>query len=337
MGSSTSEAKLVARSLVDANLMGHDSHGITLIPTYVDHFLDGLLIPNVSAELLGEDGPILRFSGNRGFGRHVGGEAMVAAIERCTHHGVVLMTLCNAHHLGRIGAYAEIALAAGLVSIHFVNVVDHRPMVAPWGGTQGRFVTNPICIGVPGTDNSPATLLDMATSKIALGKARVAMDRGEDVGEGAIIDSDGCSSTDPGVIFDDPPGALLPFGQYKGSGLALICELLAGCLSGGGTIQPGNRRRGSIVNNMMTMLVDPVRLVDQKWLAREIDSLVAFVRSSDPIDSVQPVLLAGEPELLKRRHRRSRGIRIDRPEWSALMESGRKLGLNGEELFAVGR
>jgi len=104
---------------------------------------------------------------------------MAAAAERCRETGVVLMTLRNAHHIGRIGAYGEIAMEHGMISLHFVNVIDHGPTVAPRGGGEARYVTNPVCIAVPGTKNTPPTLLDMATSLIALGKARVALSKGE--------------------------------------------------------------------------------------------------------------------------------------------------------------
>ena len=152
---------------LQANLKGHDSHGVGLVATYIRHFENGLLKPNTTAELIKDDGAILMFDGGRGLSRRVGGEAMNAAATRCASTGVVLMTLRNAHHIGRVGAYGEIAMSAGLISVHFVNVTDHLPTVAPWGGAEPRFVTNPVCIAVPGTENTPPTMLDMATSKIA--------------------------------------------------------------------------------------------------------------------------------------------------------------------------
>ncbi|MGB0632561.1 MAG: Ldh family oxidoreductase, partial [Alphaproteobacteria bacterium] len=188
IGSPPQEARLVADSLVQSNLKGHDSHGVGLVATYIRHFENGLLKPGISAELVKDDGAILMFDGRRGFGRRVGGEAMDAAVSRSADTGVVLMTLRNAHHVGRIGAYGEIAMAAGLVSVQFVNVTDHAPSVAPWGGAEPRFVTNPVCIAVPGTENTPPTILDMATSKIALGRARVAMSKGEQLGPDLVID-----------------------------------------------------------------------------------------------------------------------------------------------------
>lgn len=327
MGSDPSEAELVAHSLVTSNLMGHDSHGVGLVATYVKHYREGLLRPGTPVDCAKDDGAIMMFDGGRGYGRRVGGEAMAQAAARCTETGVVLMTLRNAHHLGRIGAYGEIAMAEGLISLHFVNVTDHVPSVAPWGGAEARFVTNPVCIAVPGTGTTPPTLLDMATSRIAMGKARVAMSKGVPLEEGMVIDAVGQPTTDPSVMYEEPRGALLPFGEHKGSGLALMCELLAGGLSGGGTIQPDNPRQHSIVNNMFTILIDPARLVDMEWLQTEIDRTVAYVKSSRPVDGADEVKVAGDMERQRVAERTEAGIEINDAAWEELLAAAETLGL----------
>ncbi|MGH7417736.1 MAG: malate/lactate/ureidoglycolate dehydrogenase, partial [Candidatus Rokuibacteriota bacterium] len=231
-GSADDEADLVADHLVQANLAGHDSHGVGMIPTYVRHVKAGLVVPNTRAKTVKDDGPALMFDGGRGYGRPVAGEAMAAAITRCRQTGVVAMTLANAHHIGRVGAYGELASGSGLVSLHFVNVTDHRAIVAPFRGTDARFVTNPVCIAFPGTDRQPPLLLDMATSAIAMGKVRVARNEGKPVDEGVLIDETGRPTRDPNVMYRDPHGALLPFGGHKGYALAVIAELLSGPLAG---------------------------------------------------------------------------------------------------------
>lgn len=334
-GSEKDEAELVASSLVKSNLMGHDSHGVGLVPTYINHLKSDLLKPNTSVECARDDGAILMFDGQRGFGRRVGGEAMATAIDRCRETGVVLLTLRNSHHLGRIGAYGELAMDAGLISLHFVNVTDHDPSVAPWGGAEPRFVTNPVCIAMPGTETMPPTLLDMATSRIALGKVRVAMTKGEQLPEGIILDQQGEPSTDPNVMYADPRGALLPFGDHKGSGLALMCELLAGALSGGGTIHPGNPRQASVINNMFAIVVDPARLVETQWLNAEIDATLAYVKSARPIDPTHPVLVAGEPERARIKERTEHGIEVDDTAWGQILESAEDIGMTEAELEAL--
>lgn len=322
----------MASSLVRSNLMGHDSHGVGLVPTYVRHIIDGLLKPNTPVECVRDDGAILMFDGHRGFGRRVAGEAMTAAIERCRTTGVVLMTLRNSHHVGRIGAYGEMAMEAGLISLHFVNVTDHNPSVAPWGGAQPRFVTNPVCIAVPGTDRMPPTLLDMATSQIAMGKVRVAMTKGVPVPEGMLLDQDGRPTTDPNVMYVEPRGALLPFGEHKGSGLALMCELLAGALSGGGTIQPGNPRHDSVINNMFNVIVDPARLVETDWLQAEIDATLDYVKSARPADPKQPILVAGDPERARIQERTAGGIEIDDTAWGLILDAAKEIGMTEQAL-----
>src|SRR5258705_12793396 len=152
--------------------MGHDSHGVGMIPTYVRHLKAGLVVPNTRAKVVKDDGALLMFDGGRGYGRPVAGQAMDAAIARCRESGVVAMGLANAHHIGRVGAYGELASAAGLVSMHFVNVTDHPATAPPLRGTAPRFVTNPVCIRGPGTGRHAPPLVRLATRPVAKGKTR---------------------------------------------------------------------------------------------------------------------------------------------------------------------
>jgi uncharacterized oxidoreductase len=335
-GSAAPEADLVAEHLVRANLMGHDSHGVGMIPTYIRHLKAGLVVPNTRAKLVKDDGAMLMFDGGRGYGRPVAGEAMDAGIARCRETGVVAVTLANAHHIGRVGAYGELASAAGLVSLHFVNVTDHRAIVAPFRGTDARFVTNPICIAVPGTERHAPLLLDMATSAVAAGKIRVAKNAGKPAPEGALIDAKGQPTRDPNVMYAEPHGALLPFGGHKGYALAVVTELLATALTGGPSIQPGNQRLGGVVNNMFTMLVDPARLAGVDWLRREIDGFLDYVKASPPADPKLPVLVPGEPERLAQVERARTGIEVDATTWGEILAAAEAVGLQRAEAIATG-
>ena len=241
-GSSNNESQVVADHLVRANLAGHDSHGVGMLPFYVKMLKSELLFPNQEPQMEKTNGSIMMFDGKRGYGQAVGKTAMEQAIEKCRETGLVLMTLRNSHHLGRIGTYGEQSIEAGMVSMHFVNVTDHFPLVAPYRGSDARFSTNPICLAMPGTKKQSPVLLDMATSRIALGKARVAINKNETLEDGLVVDHKGQPSNNPGVMAgylypereDNPPlGALSPLGEYKGYGLALFCELFGGVLSGG--------------------------------------------------------------------------------------------------------
>jgi uncharacterized oxidoreductase len=326
-GSADQEAELVAEHLVAANLAGHDSHGVGMIPAYVRHRQAGLVIPNTRAKLVKDDGALLMFDGGRGYGRPVAGEAMAAAIARCRETGVVAVTLANAHHIGRVGAYGELASGAGFVALHFVNVADHRGSVAPFRGRDARFVTNPVCIALPGTERHPSLLLDMATSAIAMGKVRVAKNEGQLLPDGILIDSAGRPTRDPTVMYGDPRGALLPFGGHKGYALAVVTELLAGALSGGPTIQPGNPRRGGTINNMFAVVIDPSRLAGLDWFRREVDGFVDYVKASPPADPAAPVLVPGEPERMAREARSRTGITVDATTWQEILEAGETVGL----------
>ncbi len=163
---------------------------------------------------------MLLLDGVSGFGQVMGHEAMEQAIARARRHGVALVGLRNSFHIGRIGHWGEQCAAAGLVSVHFVNVAGHQPIVAPYAGADARFGTNPFCVAVPGGDGGrPALLLDMATSRIALGKARVALNKGVPLPDGTLIDADGNETTDPSCMFGvGRRGALIAMGDHKGRG-----------------------------------------------------------------------------------------------------------------------
>ncbi len=331
-GSESAEAKVVGDHLVDANLSGHDSHGVGMLPTYIDHVRAGLLKPNTAVKLINDQAAIMVFDGGRGYGQRVASEAMAAAIRRCRNTGLTLLALRHAQHIGRVGSYAEQAVSAGMVSILFVNVTDHPPSVAPFGAKEPRFNTNPLCIAMPGTETTPPLLLDMATSQVAWGKARVAFNEKKKLPSGSLIDANGRPSTDPQILFEEPLGALCPSGGYKGSGLALMIELLAGVLTGGGTIQPGNRRRNGIVNNVFGFVIDPQRLVDQRWLSHEFDTLVSYVKNATPADRHGSVLVAGEPERVTRAERLEHGVPIDATTWREIVGAAERVGLRSGDL-----
>ena len=325
-GCGPAEAEEVARHLLEANLQGHDSHGIMLLPRYVQHVREGKLHPGVVPTPVRQDASLALFEGRMGYGQHVGRIAMDWAIGAARAHGHAVMGLRNVHHIGRVGTYGEQAAAAGLISVHFVNGVSGPPAVAPFGGSDGRLSTNPVCITIPG---DPPLVLDFATSAIALGKCRVAFNAGRSVPDGALVDAKGQPTNDPGVLYrDQPRGALLAFGAHKGYGLALVCEILAGALLGGATAwRPEMRDRG-IVNSWLAFVLDPGRFGDLARFREEVAAIIATVKASPPADPDSPVLVAGEKERRTKANRLAGGVPVDATTWAMLVETARGLGIN---------
>ena len=324
---SQEDARVVADHLVDANLAGHDSHGVGMLPHYLRGIRGGVLDPRAHAAIEDRGGVVLAVDGRNGFGQVVAREATAAGVERARAMGAASVALRNASHIGRVGTYGEQAAAAGMISVHFVNVVGHTPLVAPFRGSDARFGTNPFCVALPGRKGTPPVLLDCATSVVALGKVRVAKNRGERVQDGALIDAQGRPTTDPNVMYTEPHGALLPFGLHKGYGLALICELLAGAVTGGGTLSTVPMAKDRITNNMFSFFLDPTRLPDSARIADEIAAGIEFVKTSPRADPALPVLVPGEPEVACRAQRISDGIAIERATWEEIRGGAASVGV----------
>ncbi len=309
-GSSEREATLTADHLVAANLAGHDSHGVGMAPRYVRALVDGELRLNQSAKVVAGGSGLLVIDGQRGLGQSVGFQAMEIAIEGARRHGVCVMGLRNAHHLGRIGHWAEQATAKGLVSIHFTNAVSTPPMVAPYGGTQARFLTNPFTVGIPRAGGEPI-LLDFATSTMAHGKVRVAYNKKEKVPFASVIDAQGRPTDDPAVLFEPeegPRGALVPFAAHKGHALAMVCELLGAALIGGPTTRPANlTMKHAIWNNMLVIVFDPGRLGSGESFEKEARSFIEWVQSAPLSGVIDSILMPGDPE---RRSRKARAAAV---------------------------
>jgi hydroxycarboxylate dehydrogenase B len=326
-GSTPAEAARVADNLVMANLSGHDSHGVGMVPRYVDAVLEGGLVPNAAAAMTADAGALLSFDGRRGYGQVVGEQALAAAIDRALALGSRVLALGNAHHLGRIGHFAEMAAAQGLVSIHFVNVLS-RPVVAPFGGGDGRFGTNPFCVGIP-LGAQPPFVLDFATSRVAQGKMRVAHNEGRRVEPGYLIDALGRPTTDPGVVVTPGPGgvfgALLPFGEHKGFGLAVACELLGGALAAGASWHRQPDGAQAVLNGMLSILIEPRRLAPHERFEAEALAFLDWVRQS-PAVAAGGVRIAGELERALRARREREGIAVDAHTWAQLQAAAAKVG-----------
>ena len=333
-GSKIEEAVLISSNLVEANLMGHDSHGVGLVPRYIQNCQNKTLTANAHVSVEQDDGVILQLHGNMGYGQVIGGEAMRLGITRALQLGVSIVALRNSHHLGRIGAWGEMCAEAGLVSIHYVNVIGHEPLVAPYGGAEGRYSTNPYCTAIPAPPGGKAIIFDMATSKVAMGKVRVAYNKGEEMPEDCLISPSGARTRDPGVMFREKIGALLPVGDHKGSGLALIAEILAGALVNGGTCVPANQNSGTIHNNMLSIIMNPTALGDADYFQSELEGITDYVKSARPAQGVDAVMVPGDPERKSMAERRAKGIPIDDQTWREILESAEVVGIKEPAFLA---
>lgn len=310
LGSSDGEAGIVARHLVLANLSGHDNHGVGMLPDYVRLALDGLLVPNQELKTLVDFNALLLFDAGRGAGQRMIQEATAAGIERARTQGACVFGVRNSSHIGRVGHYAEQCAAAGMTGLFFVNVADHVAFQAPYGCSDARLGTNPFAAAVPGVDG-PAAVLDMATSTIAFGKARVARNKGVPVPPDSVIDEIGRVTTDPTALVDERKGALKAFGQHKGSGLAIFCELLGAALTGGQTMAPLHENKGGILNSVLGIVIDTGRMGDREALAAEFEAVKDWIRASPPAPDIDKVRIPGEPELENRAARSTSGIPLD--------------------------
>ena len=329
-GSEAAEVEIVTDNLLQANLTGHDSHGIGMLPRYANAFLEGGLRPNAHVRTTLDSGTLLALDGQAGFGQVIGREAMLLGINRAKEHGSCIMALANSHHLCRIGAWAEMAVADGLVSVHFVNVIS-RPIVAPWGGSDARFGTNPFAVGIPVPGREPI-VLDMATSVVAQGKTRVAYNKGEALAPGQLLDDRGQPTTDPRYGVVEPLGALRTFGEHKGFGLSLVCELLGGALAGGLAAHGPATGQQRVLNGMLTILFDPQRLADGALFGGQMQAFLDWVKASPPQPGIDRVRVAGEPERETKARRLAEGIPVDATTWSQLLDSAARLGRDPAEL-----
>jgi uncharacterized oxidoreductase len=313
-GSGEEEAAIVAGHLVEANLRGHDSHGIGLVANYLRNLGNGNAAVNQKGHVVSDTGSMIVYDGARGWGQIVAREATLLGIARAKETGVAVVALRNAHHIGRVGTYGEMCAGAGLVSISFVNITDQRPAVAPWRGSDARFGTNPVTVAIPGPTPDRPIIADMATSRIAMGKVRVARNKAEAIAEGTLLDADGKPTTDPNVMYKRPRGALLTFAEHKGYALAFICEILAGAVTGSGTMRP-ERQAESVTNGMLLVVIDPARLAEPGWINDEIRAMTEYVTASPPRNPAEPVLIPGDPERLTRAKRIAEGVPIDDETW----------------------
>jgi LDH2 family malate/lactate/ureidoglycolate dehydrogenase len=314
-GASEEEAHAVADGCVNANLAGHDSHGIIAVPTYIDRIAAGHIAPGAKWSIIQESPTTTVIDGNWGFGFHVNAKAMALTIEKAKTANVAACTVFRQSHVGRLAAYPLMAARDGMIGLATADSGRSPKHVAPFGGREARLGTNPISIAVPSDLEAPF-YLDMATSAVAAGKIALAVARGEDIPKGWIIDAEGRHTTDPRQYRNG--GALLPLGGtegYKGSGLAAMVEVLCGLLTGlGFGVEPTGRHNDGCF--MAVFNVAAFRPLAQ--FKKEVGEFAHYLKSTPPSEGSNGVFYPGEIEFLRERQRRKDGVEIEDATWDRL-------------------
>jgi hydroxycarboxylate dehydrogenase B len=320
------EAALVARSLVDANLRGHDSHGVMRIPSYLDTCGKGEVVPGAELSALRQSPTLFVGDAHWGFGQTQAQRLTRKLIGMARESGLAIGTLIHCSHIGRLGEYCEMAAEAGLVSMAMVNTHGNARRVAPPGGKAPRLGTNPLAIGAPAPGGP--LILDFGTSATAEGKVRVKRIAGDLCPDGWLLDCEGQATNDPHSLYGTPPGTIRPMGgdqAYKGFGLGLMVEIFAGALSGGLCIREVPITQNG--NCVFMLLVDPGHLGGSEHFANEVANLAEFVRDCPRIDGVDEILLPGDPERRTHAQRSQSGVPLDAGNWNELVKLAVKLSV----------
>ena len=319
------KAEIAAECLVFANLRGVDSHGIQLLPFYIEQLLAGEMDAAADGRVANESGSCLNFDGENALGQWVADTCCRHAIRIARDHGLALVVAKESNHFGAAAFWAQKMRDAGQVGIVMCNA---SPIVPPWQGKKGRLGTNPICMSVPGP-----WLLDMATTTVAAGKIFKAYVNGQpEIPAGWAFDSEGHPTTDTQAAYK---GMLMPLGGYKGSGLAMMVEILCSVLSGG--VMPdqvgGIRFRGKSVRvSQMYMAIDIARFMPVEEFTARMEQLVGIMKSTPPAPGYDEVMVAGEPEWRMEAQRRRDGIPIAAGNWDALLKAAASVSVTAPAL-----
>jgi len=327
-GSPHEESEIVSEALVNSSLVGHDSHGVLRFPGYVSRIKSGHLMPGAPFTIERETRAVAVVNGHQGWGQVIARKAMKIAIEKARDCSVGNVVVRGSQHIGRVGEYPAMAAAENMIGFAFVN--SHgigEEKVVPWGGLDRRFTPNPIAFAAPTGEEWPV-LVDITTSVVPEGKVRYAYYKGDQLPPGCIVDHEGNPITDPATFYGTPPGAILPLGGivgHKGTGLAMITELLGGALSGAGCngqqiTETGNGVFFQVINIADFLPVDEFIATTQE--------LIAWVKSSRARPVVSEVLIPGEPEYRASVERRATGIPVPDSVWEEIVQTAGELGLD---------
>ncbi|VTS06044.1 Ldh family oxidoreductase [Tuwongella immobilis] len=327
VGIPPADARLVATSLVDANLCGHDSHGVMRVPQYAQNIREGKLTADAPFTILHETPAMLAADAGWGLGQVHAHRLLDHLIPKAKTLGIAAGTLRRCGHTGRLGEYAERLASEHLAFFGTVNSHGAGRRVAPPGGTEGRISTNPLVMGAP-TPGDPV-VLDIGTSVVAEGKVRVHFQKKEPVPEGWLHDHQGQPTTDPSVLYTDPRGTILPIGAaqaYKGFGLGLMLDLFAGGLSGGECSRSDAPMAG-LGNCLLFVVMDTRHFGGTDHFLAESGRLTEYVRNCPKAAGVSAITLPGDPERHARQQRSGTGLSIPAGTWELFEKLAAELGI----------
>lgn len=324
-GAPAEAAATVAHYQVEANLVGHDSHGVIKTPDYVASMQRGQLVPDAPFEIVDSGPSHAVVDAHWGFGFVATERAMDLACDKAAAQGVAAVTVRRQGHVGRLGAYSTRAAERGMIGLVTADSGQAPKAVAPFGGRARRLGTNPLSIAVPSADHGPV-VLDMATSTVAVGKVKLARSRGQEVPSGWLVDAQGRSTTDPADL--EAGGSLLPLGAdqgHKGYALSFMVEVLSGLLTGiGFGVDPEGRHNDGVF--MAAFSIDRFRALDV--FRREVSDFVVYLKQTPLAEGFDEVLYPGELEQRTRQQRRHDGIVVEDRTWQALTDLARRLGVD---------
>ena len=317
-------ADSVAGVLVNANLSGHDSHGVLRIPQYLGWIADGSLQPAAEPRVVKETPNSLLVDGGQGFGHYASLRTIHMAIEKAQTGNVACANLVHMSHIGRLGEYAEAAARAGCIGIITCGVglgCTTPTRVVPFGGAIGKLDTNAIAIGVPTGDEAPF-IADFATSVVAEGKVRVALSKNLDLAEGCILDKHGNATVKPADFFDG--GWLLPLGGHKGYALSLIT-----CLLGG--LSPDIDLGVDGMNGAFMQVINVQAFTPLDSYQRGVGAFLDGMRETPPAPGFDEVLVPGDLSHRRRVERLTNGIELPETTHRHIQDAAAQLGVSLSE------
>ena len=329
-GSDKEESFIVADHLVDSNLVGHDSHGVIRVPQYLEWFDNGNINLNQKINIVKEQDTFVHIEGNSGYGQSIAMQSFNLGIDKAKKNGLCILALKNPGHIGRLGAWSEMAALINCVSITFVNTSGFGILMAPYGGTDRRLSANPIAIGIP-IENNDYLVLDMATSIVAEGKVKVAKNKNVKLPEEYLLDGHGNPTNDPEKFYSEPLGSILPFGGHKGFGLAFMIDILSGSLTGGNSSHPKNQNAHTVINNTLSIIIDTENIVSNQYFQDDVSRLKKWVKDSPKAKGFDEILLPGEIEKRTKNERLKDGIPLDDKTILDLKIVAEKFGMKNVE------